>query len=68
MQSIGWRYGYYLGTICNGIVIAVAMWSLPADADIESGASVWKRMKEEIDWVGAGIASTSLAMLFYVFA
>jgi hypothetical protein len=26
---------------------------------------VWKRMRREIDWIGAGIASTSLAMLFY---
>lgn len=68
VESIGWRYGYHLGTICGGIVTAVAIWSLPKDEDALRSGGIWKRMKEEIDWVGAGIASTSLAMLFYVFA
>lgn len=68
VESIGWRYGYYLGTICNGVITAVAVWSLNAGESTLRGKQVWRRMKEEIDWVGAGIASTSLAMLFYVFA
>lgn len=68
VESIGWRYGYHLGTVCGGLITAVAVWSLPADGYTVGGGNVWKRMKEEIDWVGAVIASTSLAMLFYVFA
>jgi hypothetical protein len=67
-ESIGWRYGYHLGTVCGGLITTVAVWSLPADGNTVGGRNVWKKMKEEIDWVGAGIASTSLAMVFYVFA
>jgi len=65
VESIGWRYGYHLGTICGGVITAVAVWSLPAE---EISGIVWKRLREEIDWVGVGVASSSLAMLFYVFA
>lgn len=67
VESIGWRYGYYFGTICSGIITAVAVWSLPADDQTMRG-HIWNRMRQEIDWIGAGIASSSLAMLFYVFA
>lgn len=68
VESIGWRYGYHFGTVCGGIITAVAIWSLPIDNSNISRGTMLKRMKEEIDWIGAGIASTSLAMLFYVFA
>jgi predicted MFS family arabinose efflux permease len=31
VENIGWRNGYHLGTVCSGIITAVAAWSLPAD-------------------------------------
>jgi len=76
-DSIGWRWGFYLAAILNTIVVAVALWGLPSSID-NAGLSEdegpptwmqrWRRMKTEIDWIGAIIASTSLAMLSYVFA
>ncbi|KAH8602208.1 efflux pump protein [Bisporella sp. PMI_857] len=66
-ESIGWRYGFHLGTICNFTFAVVAIWSLPADQEW-GNSNLLERLKVEIDWVGAGIASSSLAMMFYVFA
>lgn len=76
-DSIGWRWGFYLATILNTIVFVIALWGLPSSIDSaghsdDEGPPTWKqkwyRMKTEIDWIGAIIASTSLAMLSYVFA
>jgi len=67
VESIGWRYGFHLGTVCGVVFTAVAVWSLPAD-EHERFGNVWRKLQVEIDWIGAFIASSSLAMLFYVFA
>ena len=67
VEGAGWRYGYHLGTICGGTFTAIAIWSLPPDESGQTG-NLTKRMRDEIDWIGAAIASSSLAMLFYVFA
>lgn len=75
--TIGWRSGFYISAIFNTAVLAIAFWGLPTSIDkdlSEEGAGSltwlqkWQRVKTEIDWVGAIIASTSLAMLSYVFA
>jgi MFS family permease len=75
-DSIGWRWGYHLATILNTVVIILALWGLPSSidgaGDESPGHPTWKsryhRMKTEIDWIGAIIASASLAMLSFVFA
>jgi predicted MFS family arabinose efflux permease len=76
-DSIGWRWGFHLAAILNTIIVAVALWGLPSSIDsanlgADEGPSTWNqrwhRMKTEIDWVGATIASASLAMLSHVFA
>jgi MFS family permease len=79
-DTIGWRWGFYLAAILDAIVLGVAIWGLPreideraADPDSSSPATTtWRekldRLKTEIDWVGAIIASTSLATLSYAFA
>jgi predicted MFS family arabinose efflux permease len=67
VETIGWRYGFHLGTICGALFTAVAVWSLPVDEHEKLG-NVWRRLRTEIDWIGALIASSCLAMLFYVFA
>ena len=77
-DTIGWRWGYYLAAILTVIVLAVAVWGLPKEIDqptVEDGAAPqtgWsyrlQRLKTEIDWVGAMIASASLALISYVFA
>lgn len=76
-NSIGWRWGFYISAIFNAAVCAIAFWGLPKSIDSPVGvegaadltwAQKWQQLKEDIDWVGAGIATTSLAMLSYVFA
>lgn len=76
-DSIGWRWGFYSAAVANTVVIVVALWGLPSSidgvgdtsvAEIPSWPQRWHRVKTEIDWVGALIASTALAMLSYVFA
>ncbi|KAL8646723.1 MAG: hypothetical protein Q9226_006738 [Calogaya cf. arnoldii] len=66
-SSIGWEWGFYLSAIINGLVFALSMWQLPEGVGkVES--VTWKRLGEEIDWIGALIISAALAMLSYVLA
>ena len=76
-DSIGWRWGFHLSAILNTVVFGIALWGLPKTIDnppLGEGAAnttwayKWERVKTEIDWTGAIIASASLAMLSYVFA
>lgn len=76
-DSIGWRWGFYLSAIIDALICAVAFWGLPKTIDSPpdtqgpadlSWSTKWRQLKDDIDWVGALIASTSLAMLSYVFA
>lgn len=76
-DSIGWRWGFYLAAIIDAGIFALALWGLPRSIDSSldgQGAAelTWAQKRvhlwHTIDWVGALIASTSLAMLSYVFA
>lgn len=65
-DSIGWRYGYYLSAIINFVLFGAAIWGLPRD---HSWAQVsWRRLWDDIDWIGAIILSISLGLLSYVLA
>jgi MFS family permease len=66
LYTVGWRTGWY---ICGGatlILMFVSVWALPPDRVAQS--SKFSRLKTEIDWVGATLASTGLALFSYVFA
>lgn len=66
LDTVGWRTGWY---ICGGatlILIFVSVWALPPDRVVQG--SKFSRLKTEIDWVGAALASTCLALFSYVFA
>jgi hypothetical protein len=65
--SIGWRVGYYIVAAANVVIVGAAVWGLPGD---KRGLRqvTWLRLRTEIDWVGAILASTSLGLLSYVFA
>ncbi|WPH04306.1 Hypothetical protein R9X50_00719500 [Acrodontium crateriforme] len=75
-DSIGWRWGFYISAMLNVVVLVVAIWALPksidnpmaGDATKGTWASKLEQLRTEIDWVGALLASTSLAMLSFVFA
>lgn len=65
-DSIGWQVGFYLSAGINTVLLLLALFGLPkVDAQQHS---VLRRLKTEIDWIGACILSTSLALLLYVFA
>ena len=66
VDSIGWRFGYYLCAGASVIVFGVGLWILPTDP--HRPLTSWKSLMYGIDWVGAAIASSSLGMLSFVFA
>lgn len=65
VDSIGWRYGYYLALIFNALIFCAAVFTLPKS---RSQPNRWHRVLHDLDWVGAVTASTSLGVLSYVFA
>jgi MFS family permease len=65
--TIGWRWGFHIAAILNTIVFVLAVWGLPQMDDNQATVS-WSRIRTDIDWVGATIASISLAVLSYVLA
>ncbi|QKX59097.1 uncharacterized protein TRUGW13939_06228 [Talaromyces rugulosus] len=65
-DSIGWRYGFYISAILNGILCVVAFWCLP-QLDIPSPKAILKGCLE-IDWVGAVMVSISLGLISFVLA
>lgn len=67
-SSLGWRAGYYLGGGAAFVLWLVGIWALPVVAPHPSEASVAERLRTDIDWVGAIIASAALATFSYVLA
>jgi MFS family permease len=67
-SSLGWRAGYYIGGAIAFVLWLVGIWALPVVTPHPSEASVMKRLRTDIDWVGAIIASTALATFSYVLA
>jgi MFS family permease len=65
-DSIGWRYGFYISAILNGILCVVAFWCLPP-LDIASPKAILKGCLA-IDWVGAVMVSISLGLISFVLA
>lgn len=68
--SVGWRWGFHATAMLNIVVLAVALWALPAgvDDDAPLGRATLARLQRELDWVGALVLSASLAFLSYVLA
>lgn len=65
--SIGWQWAFHFTAVVNLIVFVLAAWQLPKNEENAPSVS-WQRLISDIDWIGAFIASTSLAMLSYVLA
>jgi predicted MFS family arabinose efflux permease len=66
-DSIGWRWGFHIAAIINTLIFGVAVYGLPKNIDSREPVT-WKRLTSDIDWIGAILASASLAMLSYAFA
>lgn len=71
-DTVGWRVGFYIGAAINAFIFAVGLFGLPKVVEQEGTALTWhqkwQQIAHDVDWVGAIIASTSLATLSYVFA
>lgn len=66
LDTVGWRFLYYLsGSLCLAL-FAVSLWALPHDPVIQG--SILTKLRNEIDWVGAFMISTCLAVSSYVLA
>ncbi|KAL8746796.1 MAG: hypothetical protein Q9190_001241 [Brigantiaea leucoxantha] len=65
--SIGWQWAFHMTAILNFITLSLSAWQLPRTVGAVEEVS-WTRLKTDIDWLGAIIASSSLAMLSYVLA
>lgn len=66
LDTVGWRFSYYLCGSLSLVIFGISLWALPRDA-IAEGSS-FDKLKKEIDWVGALVASTSLALFSYILA
>ncbi|KAL8779498.1 MAG: hypothetical protein Q9213_006910 [Squamulea squamosa] len=68
IQSVGWRVGYYICGGAHAIALGLACWILPEDRHRAASTSLRQRLWNDIDWVGAIVASSCLGMLSYVLA
>ncbi|KAF1985392.1 integral membrane protein [Aulographum hederae CBS 113979] len=66
-DTVGWRWGFHIAAILNTLVFGLALWGLPKKID-EDAPVTWSRLLYEIDWIGALLATCSLAMISYCFA
>lgn len=65
---IGWRAAWYIyGGLTLGLS-AVATWALPKSHYERTFRGTMHNFKERVDWVGALLASTFMALLSYLFA
>lgn len=66
VDTIGWRSGYYMCAATNIAFALASYWSVPKDK--VSSQDVFRRLRTELDWVGAAIISLALGLLSYVLA
>lgn len=67
-DTISWRWGFYATAILNAAVLALAVWALPRKLDADLTKASFSRLVRDIDWVGALIISTCLALLSFELA
>lgn len=68
-DTLGWRWGFYITAILNVAVLLLALWALPAGIDgVALGRESLHHLARDIDWVGAVLISTALALLSYELA
>lgn len=65
VDSIGWRFGYYITSAITFVQVAAGFKIMPPDVKVPN---VLARLKSDIDWIGAFLASTGLAVFSYVLA
>jgi len=64
-DTVGWRWGFYTTALLNGAVLALALWALPVRGTHGQAEAALTRLARDVDWIGALLSSTSLALLSY---
>ena len=64
VDTIGWRVGWYICAAVIMLCLIIGIWSLPRDSLAQ--APSLQRLKVDIDWIGAILATACLALLSYV--
>ncbi|PGH19295.1 hypothetical protein AJ80_04048 [Polytolypa hystricis UAMH7299] len=67
VDTVGWRYGYYIVAAVNVLILGIAFWGVPKDPR-QVDPVTWKRIYTEIDWIGTVLISGSLGMFSYILA
>jgi MFS family permease len=72
-DTVGWRWGFYTTALLNAAVLALALWALPSGGGggggpLRAGQGGLTSLARDVDWVGALLSSTSLALLSYALA
>jgi MFS family permease len=65
VDTIGWRIGFY---IAGGVMILQAAAGLKIIPPVARTQNIFRKLIHDIDWFGATIACSSLAMFSYVLA
>lgn len=68
VDSIGWRYGWYMSACAAFIVFITGILGLSKHAKDGVDSVTWEKILFGIDWIGAILASACLGMLSYVLA
>jgi len=66
VDTVGWRFSYYLTGSLSLACFVLSLWALPRDVVIKG--TVLDKIRKEVDWVGAIMASTSLGVFSYILA
>jgi MFS family permease len=65
-ESLGWQSGFYMIAGLNTVLFFLALFGLPRIP--RSAPVTFSRLRDEVDWIGALILTSSIALLLYVFA
>ena len=68
VESIGWRWGWYIDALVVAAVGIISVLCLPRKESDNIKNIPWKRLKTDVDWAGAALASLCLGSLSYVLA
>jgi len=68
VDSIGWRWGWYIDAMAAVIMLIVGVLCLPTKEEDDLRRIPWRKLKTDVDWVGAGLASICLGCFSYVLA
>ena len=68
VDSVGWRYAWYMSAGVAMAVLVASLFGLPKYAADGKHSGRRQTIAKDIDWIGAVLSSACLGMLSYVLA